>query len=217
MKSVPTLRQEQAVDRIARQITARLSEGEALLPYEVTERLRASREQAVSIRRRADGSTAAFPHFVMDRGKPGMMTVNQAGRRFVNESTSYHLFTLAMREIDHTVDSGKPAFAHIMTVSNHRPYTYPEGRIDIPSHTSREGAVKYTDFAIAQFLHEARSKPWFDDTLFVFIADHTAGSAGVEDLGAEGFGLVDTLDDVVFPGRAGIAGRGEDDGDSGVR
>ena len=52
MKSVPTLRQEQAVDRIARQITARLSEGEALLPYEVTERLRASREQAVSIRRR---------------------------------------------------------------------------------------------------------------------------------------------------------------------
>lgn len=52
MKTVPTLRQEQAVDRIARQITARLSEGEALLPYEVTERLRASREQAVSIRRR---------------------------------------------------------------------------------------------------------------------------------------------------------------------
>lgn len=50
----------------------------------------------VSLRKRSDGSTAAFPHFVFDRAKPGMVTVNQAGRRFVNESTSYHLFGLAM-------------------------------------------------------------------------------------------------------------------------
>jgi succinate dehydrogenase/fumarate reductase flavoprotein subunit len=52
----------------------------------------------VSIRRRADGSNAAFPHFVMDRGKPGMLTVNQAGRRFLNESTSYHLFGIEMQK-----------------------------------------------------------------------------------------------------------------------
>lgn len=51
----------------------------------------------VSLRQRADGSTAVFPHFVMDRAKPGMLTVNQAGQRFVNESTSYHLFGLAMQ------------------------------------------------------------------------------------------------------------------------
>ena len=51
----------------------------------------------VSLRRRADGSTAVFPHFVMDRAKPGMLTVNQAGQRFVNESTSYHLFGMAMQ------------------------------------------------------------------------------------------------------------------------
>ena len=52
----------------------------------------------VSTRQRADGSTAAFPHFVMDRGKPGMITVNQNGQRFLNESTSYHLFGIAMQE-----------------------------------------------------------------------------------------------------------------------
>ncbi len=51
----------------------------------------------VSLRKRADGSTAVFPHFVMDRAKPGMLTVNQKGERFVNESTSYHLFGLAMQ------------------------------------------------------------------------------------------------------------------------
>jgi len=51
----------------------------------------------VSLRQRPDGSTAVFPHFVMDRAKPGMITVNQAGERFVNESTSYHLFALGMQ------------------------------------------------------------------------------------------------------------------------
>ncbi|MDQ7745772.1 FAD-dependent oxidoreductase [Hydrogenophaga pseudoflava] len=51
----------------------------------------------VSLRPRADGSTAVFPHFVMDRAKPGMLTVNRRGERFVNESTSYHLFGMAMQ------------------------------------------------------------------------------------------------------------------------
>ena len=51
----------------------------------------------VSLRKRADGSTAVFPHFVMDRAKPGMLTVNRQGERFVNESTSYHLFGMAMQ------------------------------------------------------------------------------------------------------------------------
>ena len=52
----------------------------------------------VSIRKRKDSSVAAFPHFVMDRGKPGMISVDSNGKRFVNESTSYHLFGLAMQE-----------------------------------------------------------------------------------------------------------------------
>lgn len=51
----------------------------------------------VSIRPRPDGSTAVFPHFLMDRAKPGFVAVNGAGRRFVDESTSYHLFALAMQ------------------------------------------------------------------------------------------------------------------------
>jgi FAD binding domain len=50
----------------------------------------------VSTRKRRDGTTAVFPHFVMDRSKPGTVCVNQHGRRFVNESTSYHQFARAM-------------------------------------------------------------------------------------------------------------------------
>jgi succinate dehydrogenase/fumarate reductase flavoprotein subunit len=59
----------------------------------------------VSIRKRADGTTAVFPHFIMDRGKPGMITVNQSGKRFLNENTSYHLFGIAMRDADRTTKS----------------------------------------------------------------------------------------------------------------
>jgi glycine/D-amino acid oxidase-like deaminating enzyme len=59
----------------------------------------------VSRRRRADGSTAVFPHFMMDRAKPGMLTVDQAGERFLNESTSYHLFGLAMQQANQATPS----------------------------------------------------------------------------------------------------------------
>lgn len=72
----------------------------------------------------------------------------------------------------------KPFFSVVMTTSNHRPYTYPDGRIDIPSGAGRRGAVKYTDYAIGQFLAEARRQPWFASTVFVFVADHCAGVAG---------------------------------------
>ena len=69
-----------------------------------------------------------------------------------------------------------------MTTSNHRPFTYPDGVIDIPSHSGRPGAVKYCDFAIGEFIRKASQKPWFKNTLFVIIADHCAGSAGKAEL-----------------------------------
>jgi succinate dehydrogenase/fumarate reductase flavoprotein subunit len=49
-----------------------------------------------SIAKRKDGSTAVYPHIVLDRAKPGLVAVNQAGRRFVDEAVSYHEFTRAM-------------------------------------------------------------------------------------------------------------------------
>ncbi|MGV8918124.1 MAG: LTA synthase family protein [Pseudomonas sp.] len=92
------------------------------------------------------------------------------------------LFKQVLNLADTDFSSKKPFFLQVMTTSNHRPYTYPDGRIDIKSGTGRTGAVKYTDFAIGKFLDDARAKPWFNNTIFVFVADHTAGSAGREDL-----------------------------------
>ena len=64
-----------------------------------------------------------------------------------------------------------------MTTSNHRPYTYPEGKIDIPSKTGRSGSVKYTDYAIGEFIKNAQTKAWFKDTVFVITADHSTGGS----------------------------------------
>jgi len=87
------------------------------------------------------------------------------------------IFNRVLKEADADFNQQKPFFFQIMTTSNHRPYTYPDGKIDIPSGKGRDGAVKYTDFAIMQFIQQAKSKPWFDDTVFVMVADHCAGSA----------------------------------------
>ena len=92
-------------------------------------------------------------------------------------------FNYTIQQCDRNYKAGKPFFNHVMTISNHRPYTYPEGRIDIPPSTqSIQGAVKYTDYAINKFLKDAQQKPWFNNSIFVIVADHCAKSAGKTDL-----------------------------------
>lgn len=92
------------------------------------------------------------------------------------------LFTQALIEADKAHAAGRPSFMQLMTTSNHRPFTYPEGRIDIPSKSGRKGGVKYTDWAIGDFIDRAATRPWFADTVFVIVADHCASSAGKSDL-----------------------------------
>ena len=92
-------------------------------------------------------------------------------------------FNYTLQQCNSSFEKGKLFFNHIMTISNHRPYVYPEGRIDIPPSTqSIQGAVKYTDYAINKFLTDAKKMPWFNNTVFVIVADHCAKSAGKTDL-----------------------------------
>jgi succinate dehydrogenase/fumarate reductase flavoprotein subunit len=63
----------------------------------------------VSIVPRAKGGNGLFPHLVLDRAKPGLIAVNSAGRRFVNEAVSYHDFVLAMFE-SHKLIASIPAW-----------------------------------------------------------------------------------------------------------
>lgn len=87
------------------------------------------------------------------------------------------LYTLAMQQADEIHAEGKPFFLHVMTTSNHRPYTWPAGRVDGEQGT-RGGALRYTDWAIGDFIRRMQAKPYFKDTVFVITADHCADSSG---------------------------------------
>ncbi|WP_242663335.1 LTA synthase family protein, partial [Flavobacterium psychrophilum] len=93
------------------------------------------------------------------------------------------LYKKAIKTMNEEAKENKPFFNHIMTVSNHRPFTYPNGKIDISGDAkSREGGVKYTDYAMKQFFIMAKKQPWFKNTVFVILADHCASSSGKTEL-----------------------------------
>ena len=87
------------------------------------------------------------------------------------------LFSQVLRSMDEHFIKGERAFEMVMTTSNHRPFKFPEGRIDMEEGT-RPAAVRYTDWAIGDFIERASSRPWFDETVFVIVADHQALAAG---------------------------------------
>lgn len=88
-----------------------------------------------------------------------------------------------IKVINEEVQKGKPFFNHWMTVSNHRPFTYPEGKVAIsPKFKMREGGILYTDYAIKQFFKMAQKEKWYNNTIFVIVADHCASSAGKTEL-----------------------------------
>ena len=112
---------------------------------------------------------------IRDRGNIPAASIHHANIWGVADED---LYTMALGEFDRVHAQGKPFFAHIMTTSNHRPYTFPTGRINFPQ-GKRDSAVAYTDWAIGDFIRRARSKPWFADTVFVITADHCASSGGI--------------------------------------
>lgn len=93
------------------------------------------------------------------------------------------MYNKAVKIMNAEGKQNKPFFNHIMTVSNHRPFTYPNNKIDIPGDIkSRDGGVKYTDYALKKFFSMASKQPWFNNTVFVIVADHCASSAGKTEL-----------------------------------
>ncbi len=85
------------------------------------------------------------------------------------------LFDNSLLTFDSLHAVGKPFFATMITVSNHKPYLYPEGKIPFdPKKQERLRAVRYADFAIGDFVRKARNHDFFDSTIFVFLGDHGA-------------------------------------------
>lgn len=98
------------------------------------------------------------------------------------------VLTKIIKEADKSYLAEKPFLTMAMTLSNHSPYSFPEGRIDLaPRKSKRQGGVKYADYAIGKFIEEAKQKPWFDNTIFVFVANRAAGASQKDDLQLQNF------------------------------
>jgi phosphoglycerol transferase MdoB-like AlkP superfamily enzyme len=86
------------------------------------------------------------------------------------------LYNQSIKYADKSAKANKPFSSLWMTTSNHKPYTFPAGKIDLPQ-GDRNAAVKYTDYALGKFIADAKTKR-FKNTVFVIVADHCASSAG---------------------------------------
>ena len=102
------------------------------------------------------------------------------------------LFNESITQADSSYAEGKAFHQVLLTTSNHRPFTFPENDVAIPD-GSRGQAIKYSDWAIGKFIGNASTKPWFDNTIFIFVGDHPARIEGGELLPAENYGIVAIL------------------------
>lgn len=87
------------------------------------------------------------------------------------------LFDRAIEHFSDLHSRHQPFFSIVMTTSNHKPYTFRPGLESLgipPEGGGRAAGVKYADHALGYFLREAEKQPWFDDTIFVVVADHGA-------------------------------------------
>jgi phosphoglycerol transferase MdoB-like AlkP superfamily enzyme len=114
-------------------------------------------------------------------------------RRSIDKVRFENIWGVADEDLfDHSLDyydrqhaEGKPFFSIIMTTSNHKPFTFRAGLEAEgipPEGGGRAAGVRYADFALGKFLHDAQGHAWFDDTLFVVAADHGARVYGAEDI-----------------------------------
>jgi len=99
------------------------------------------------------------------------------------------LYSESIRLADESFRAGKPFQQVLLTTSNHRPFTFPAGKVDMEP-GSRRAAVRYTDYAVGTFMREARKKAWFDNTVFVFVGDHPSSIAGKTEVPADAYGIV---------------------------
>jgi phosphoglycerol transferase MdoB-like AlkP superfamily enzyme len=95
------------------------------------------------------------------------------------------VFARGIQEFRKLNETGKPFLGTIMSVSNHKPFTYPTGRIDedplVPK-PNRRKAVKYSDWCLGQFFAAAKKEAFWTNTVFVVVADHGARVYGSQSI-----------------------------------
>ena len=98
------------------------------------------------------------------------------------------LFERVLAEMDRRTAVHDRVMLATLTLSNHLPFDFPDGRIPFPSDERRQDyVIAYADWALGQFIRQAEQRPWLEDTLLVVVADHGPDVPGVALLPADNF------------------------------
>jgi phosphoglycerol transferase MdoB-like AlkP superfamily enzyme len=82
-------------------------------------------------------------------------------------------------------DEGKAFASVIFSTSNHTPFDFPEGKIDLidgVEEKSVKNAIKYADYAIGELIKRAKSSGYYDNTVFLIVADHNVRVYGDDEI-----------------------------------
>ena len=84
------------------------------------------------------------------------------------------LFNKSLERLKQLHSEDKPFFSLIFSSSNHEPFQFPDGRIELHDAEKQtvNNAVKYADYALGKFIEEAKKQDYWKDTVFLIVADH---------------------------------------------
>lgn len=84
------------------------------------------------------------------------------------------LFNKTIAFMDSSYQADEPFLMTYMTISTHSPYGIPEEGVTKTFNAATRGdqSYQYADWSIEQFMQQAATKPWYKETVFVFVADH---------------------------------------------
>jgi len=95
------------------------------------------------------------------------------------------LFNQADKELTKLSNSTEPFFSLVFTSSNHDPFDIPQGKVSLPKghnpeNYKRDLAIKYADYALGKFINKAKTRSYWENTVFLVVADHDVRVFGSE-------------------------------------
>jgi len=102
------------------------------------------------------------------------------------------LFNQADKELTKLSNSTEPFFSLVFTSSNHDPFDIPQGKVSLPKghnpeNYKRDLAIKYADYALGKFINKAKTRSYWENTLFLVVADHDVRVFGSEPVPLKSF------------------------------
>ncbi|MDH2998497.1 hypothetical protein A1D22_10840 [Pasteurellaceae bacterium LFhippo2] len=124
-----------------------------------------------------------FQEYYGKEDVPLLMTYPQEQPRFGWDYDALQFFASKLAESK----GNKPFFAFMFTGTTHEPFPKIDKKFELYPHSDQGengflNTLKYSDWAIEQFMQQAQKQPWYKDTIFIFTADHTLNAESDEDL-----------------------------------